>query len=118
MLLNALKTAGVICMLSLSTISFANEEVDLLSTMEVSADEIQKSLEKMKASGQISERDFEKAKIHVSAMGSTEIKSLTETAVAMVKNDPDKAVALTTAPIIDTDEATKQINALSAPSDQ
>lgn len=81
-----------------SGFAFAEDLVDPLAGINVSSDEIMKSLESMKASGQINKEDYEKAKLQLATMSSAEIKALNDTAIGMVRNDPDKAVELTKKP--------------------
>ncbi len=117
MLFNSLKIATVVTCLSFSLSVFGEEEnVDTLTGMQVSPEEIHKSLAKMKADGQISAEDFEKAKRHVASMSSTDLKVLNETAIGMVKNDPDKAVELSKGKL-DVGAVQKQIKSLSSPAD-
>ncbi len=121
MLLNSLKISVLITFLTLSSSIFSSaysdDNVDPLIGLQISPAEILKSLEQMKATGQISAEDFEKAKRHVANMSSLEVKALNQTAIGMVRNNPDKAVELTKGKTIDTQAVQKQINALSKPAD-
>lgn len=71
----------------------------------------------MKANGQISAEDFEKAKKQLAGMSPTQIKALEETAKGMIRNDPDKAVDLAKGKKLDSDAVQKQIDDLSRPKD-
>lgn len=100
---------------SISSVNADDEMADPLAGIEINSDEIQKSLANMKANGQISAEDFEKASKQLSTMSSTEIKTLNQAAIGMVRNDPDKAVELTKAKSINSAEVEKQVQALSRP---
>jgi hypothetical protein len=101
-------------MLLTSSIRAEDDNKDPLVGIEVSSDEISKSLDGMKASGQISQKDYEEAKKQLSGMNSAQIKALSETAIGMVRNNPDKAVELSTQKF-NADATKKQINDLSRP---
>lgn len=113
------KLLSLVALLALMTYpahSQASEDdnKDPLIGIEVSSDEISKSLDNMKASGQISQKDYDEAKKQLSGMSSAQIKALSETAIGMVRNDPDKAVELSKQKF-NSDATKKQINDLSRP---
>lgn len=100
-----------------STVS-ANDDLDKdpLEGFTVSKSDIISSLDSLKKMGKISEADYQKAKKELEAMSDSQVSALKETAVGMVRNDPDKAVDLVNKGAkIDTEAAKKQINDLSKP---
>ena len=103
----------IVSLLSINTVN-ANDEVDPLANFSITPGEIQKSLENLKKNGQISQEDYDKATKQLAGMSANEITALKETAIGMVRNDPDKAVELTKGKI-NTAEIEKQINDLSKP---
>jgi len=99
----------------LSASELESENVDPLANFTVSKDEISKSLDSLKSSGKISDADYQKAKKELGGMSDSQISAIKETAIGMVRNDPDKAVELVNAKKIDTSAVQKQINDLSKP---
>lgn len=97
--------------------SESEEMADPLANFTVSKDEIAKSLDNLKASGKISDADYQKAKKELGGMSDTQISAIKETAIGMVRNDPDKAVELVNANKIDTAAVEKQIKDLSKPAE-
>ena len=95
----------------------ASEDVDTLSTIKVSKEDILKSLDGLKKAGKISAADYEAAKKELIGMNDTQIDAIKETAVGVVKNNPEKADELLKAKKIDTKEVKKQIDDLSKPKD-
>jgi PAB1-binding protein PBP1 len=89
----------------------ANDELDVdpLSNINISKEDIIKSLETLKKQGKISDADYEKAKKELSGISDSQIKSITNTAVDVIRKDPDKAVGLVNALKVDTNEVKKQI---------
>lgn len=77
-----------------STVSANDEMKDPLEGFSVSKEDIIKSLDSLKKMGKISEEDYQKAKKELGGMSDAQIGALKETAVGMVRNDPDKAVDL------------------------
>lgn len=96
----------------------ANDEqlVNPLSSINISKDDIIKSMEALQKQGKISPADLEKAKRELSGLSDSQIKSITETAMDVIRKDPDKALGLVNAVKLDPDEVKKQIeNAPSKP---
>ncbi len=94
----------------------ANDDFDLLSNFQVSKDDISKSLDNLRQMGKISEEDYQKAKKELSGMSNNQVSALKETAVGLVRNDPDKAVGLVKkGSAINPEEVRKQIGDLSIP---
>lgn len=98
-----------------SPLSASEEMADPLANFSVSKDEISKSLDGLKASGKISDADYQKAKVELLGMSDAKVNAIKETAIGMVRNNPDKAVELVNANKIDTAAIQKQINDLSKP---
>ena len=92
-------------------------DIDPLANISISKGEVLKSLENMKKAGQISEKDFNETVKAVNAMSDQNLAAIKEMAVGMARNDPDKAMALAKAPVIDLAEAERQLKALSNPKD-
>lgn len=89
---------------------------DPLEGFSVSKGDIEKSLDGLRKSGRISEEDYQKAKKELGAMSDSQVSALKETAVGMVRNDPDKAVDLVNkGEKIDPEAVRKQIGDLSKP---
>jgi hypothetical protein len=103
--------------LSLSTFAIASDEqlVDPLPNLSISKSEVQKSLENLKNSGKISAADYEVAQKELSTMSDSQLNTIKEKAVGLIRNDPDKALEIAKAPKIDLEEAHKQLNAVQAP---
>lgn len=96
----------------------ASEDLDKdpLEGFTVSKEDIIKSLDGLKKMGKISESDYQKAVKELTSMSDAQVSALKETAVGMVRNDPDKAVELVNkGNKIDTEAAKKQIGDLSKP---
>lgn len=93
----------------------ANDDLDPLAGFTVSKDDINKSLDNLKQMGKISEEDYQKAKKELGGMSDHQVSALKETAVGLVRNDPDKAVGLVQGAKIDANEVKKQIGDLSLP---
>ena len=77
-------------------------KMDPLTNFTVSKDEIAKSLDILKASGKINNADYEKAKKQLDGMTDNQINKIKETAIEMIKSDPDKAFGLVNTDKIDT----------------
>jgi PAB1-binding protein PBP1 len=93
-----------------SPLSASDElDVDPLSNINVSKEDIIKSLESLQKLGKISQADLDKAKKELSALNDSQIKSITDTAVDVIRKDPDKALGLVNAVKVDTNEVKKQI---------
>lgn len=90
-------------------------EVDPLTNITVSKDEISQSLDKLKKEGKISATDYEAAKKELDGMSPGHVTAIKELAVGMIRNNPDKALELVQSPKVDFEEAKRQINALSNP---
>lgn len=86
-----------------------NLDVDPLSNINVSKEDILKSLESLQKQGKISQADLDKAKKELSVLNDSQIKSITDTAVDVIRKDPDKALGLVNAAKVDTNEVKKQI---------
>jgi len=110
-----LSVFSLVTLLSYPCHLHAEEEGDPLNSVQISNGEILKSLEMMKANGQISAEDYEKAKTQLQGMSPTQIKALEETAKGMIRNDPDKAVELAKGKKLDSGAVQKKINDLSRP---
>ena len=82
--------------------------VDPLSNLSISKDDIFKSLDNLKKEGKISDADYEKAKLELKAMSDTQVNGMKDTAVNMIRKDPDKAVDLIKGSAIDMKEVEKQ----------
>lgn len=68
--------------------------IDPLAGISVSKEDILKSMEALKKQGKISDADFETAKKELMGMSDAQIGNITETAVQVIRKDPDKAVGL------------------------
>lgn len=90
----------------------------LLSDIKVSKNDIKISLDKLKAEGQISEADYKKALEQLGGMNDTQISLMKETAIGMVKNDPDKAAEVVKSKKMNSPEVQKQLKDLAAPKPQ
>lgn len=101
----------------LSASELESEDKDPLAGFTVSKDEIAKSLDNLKAGGKISDADYQNAKKDLGGMSDTQISAIKETAIGMVRNNPDKAVELVNANKIDASAVQKQINDLSKAAD-
>lgn len=113
---------GKILFLGLMTLSLIQSplmasDIDPLANITVSKGEVLKSLENMKNSGQITQKDYEETVKAVNGMSDQNLAAIKEMAVGMARNDPDKAMALAKAPKIDLAEAESQLKALSKPKD-
>lgn len=94
----------------------ASDDLDPLANFQVSKDDIIKSLDNLKQMGKISEEDYQKAKKELGGMSNNQVSALKETAVGLVRNDPDKAVSLVNkGGQINAEEVKKQIGELSLP---
>lgn len=100
-----------------SSLSASEEGLDLLSDFKISKVEIVKSLDNLRKNGQISDAEYEKAKKELGGMSDSQVNAIKETAVGLVKNNPDKALELANAKKIDTDAVDKEIKELSRPLD-
>ncbi len=89
----------------------ANDELELspMSGINISKENILKSLEELKKQGKISDSDLEKAKKELSDLSDSQIKSMTKTAVDIIEKDPNKAMELMNLKKIDNDEVKKKI---------
>lgn len=92
-----------------------NLDVDPLANIKVSKQDIIKSMEALRKQGKISEADFQNAKKELEAMSDTQVNSITDTAVDVIKKDPDKAVGLLQGAKIDSNEVKKQVDSVSKP---
>lgn len=89
----------------------ANDELDIdpLANINVSKEEILKSMEVLRKQGKISNADYDRAKKELSGLSHSQVKSITETAVDVIRKDPDKALSLVNAAKLDPNEVKKQI---------
>lgn len=112
-----MKTYVLIVLFSLSTAVFSqdNTDIDPLANFQVSKDDIYKSLDALKAQGKISESDYQKAKQELTGMSSAQVSGLKETAIGIVRNNPEKAEALVKGSAIDLKEVEKEAQKLSNP---
>lgn len=92
-----------------------NLDTDPLANIKVSKEDILKSMEALKKQGKISEADYQNAKKELEAMSDSQVNSITDTAVDVIKKDPDKAVGLLQGAKIDTNEVKKQVDSVSKP---
>lgn len=111
-----MKWVQIISLVSLLSlpVAYAQDDIDPLSNVKVSKEEIFKSLENLKSQGQISADDYEKAKLQLSGMDANQIEGLNQTAVGMVRNNPDKAVELSQKPFNEA-AVKEQLQELSRP---
>lgn len=92
-----------------------NLDSDPLANIKVSKQDILLSMEALKKQGKISEADYQKAKKELEAMSDSQVNSITDTAVDVVRKDPDAAVGLLKGAKIDTNEVKKQVDSVSKP---
>ena len=90
-------------------------DVDPLANLTISKSEVLKSLENMKNAGQITQKDYEETVKSVNGMSDQNLSAIKDMALGMVRNDPDKAMALAKAPKIDLAVAEEQLKSLSKP---
>lgn len=90
---------------------------DPLVGFQVSKEDIAKSLEVLRAKGTISEADYQKSIKELSGLSNQQITGLTQTAVGMVRNNPEAAEGLVKGNSLDVKEVEKQIKDLSLPKD-
>lgn len=103
-------------LLSFTSSTEASEELtDPLAGFQISKDEIKGSLNKLKAEGKISESDYKKALDQLGDMSDGQINAMKDTAIGMVRNDPDKAVEIVNAKKISPPDIEKQIKEISQP---
>ena len=91
-----------------------NDELEMQAptNFNISKEEMLKSLVLLKEQGKISEADLEKAKKELSGISNSQIESMTKTAIAIIKQDPEKIHELMTRSKLDTEEINKQIKNL------
>lgn len=102
-----------------TNVCFGEEDlnIDPLSNVNISKEELAKSMELLRKENKISEADFQKANKELMGMNDVQISALTQTAVGMIRKNPDKAVDLSKADKVDHKEVQKQIDSLSSPQD-
>lgn len=94
----------------------ANDNVDPLANFQISKSNIFEGLEQLKKMGKISEADYEKAKKELAGMSDAQVGALTDTAIGMVKKNPDKATELLKkGDKLDAKAVQKQIDELAKP---
>jgi predicted neuraminidase len=101
-----LKTISLSCILLISSSTILNAEEldkDPLIGLSVSKDEIAKTLEDFKKQGKISETEYLNTKKELNGMNESQLSHLNDSAIGMVRNDPDKAVALANMKKIDNE---------------
>lgn len=88
----------------------ANDDLDTdpLVGLSVSKDDIIKSMEALKKQGKISDADFQKAKKELAGMSDSQVNAMTDSAVDIIRKDPDKALGLVNGAKIDVNEVKKQ----------
>ena len=88
----------------------ANDEVkiDPFANIDISKEGILKSLLLLREKGTISEVEYEKAKKELTTFSDAQIKSMTNSAIEIIKKDPDKAIDMMNRMKIDTNEVKKQ----------
>jgi hypothetical protein len=86
------------------------EDVDPLANFTVSKSEIADSLAKLKASGKISEADYNAAKKELDGMSDSQVGAIKDKAVGLARKNPDKALELINKPKLDAKELEKQLN--------
>lgn len=89
----------------------ANDDLDVdpLANISVSKEDILKSMELLNKQGKISNADLEMAKKELSGLNNSQVQSITDTAVDIIRKDPDKALSLVNSAKINTNEVKKQI---------
>lgn len=115
MIFKWIKALAVIATLMTSYSTSAQDDVDPLANFKVSKTDILKSLETLKNSGQIGQADYDKAVKELGSMSNAQVEGMAQTAIGMVRNDPDKATSLLKSKNIDLKEVEKQIGELSRP---
>ena len=65
-----------------------------MSDFNITKDGMLKSIESLKAQGIISQTDFDKAKKELSGLSDHQLKTITNSAIEIVKKDPKKALGL------------------------
>ena len=95
----------------------ANDELDgdPLVGIKISKEDILKSMEALKKQGKISEADYQKAIKELEGMNQSQINNITDTAVDVIKKDPDKAMNLLKGEKIDTKALKDQVESVSKP---
>lgn len=88
-------------------------ETDPLANLKLSKQDILTSMEELKKQGKISEADYQKAKKELEAVSDSQVNSIRDTAVDVVRKDPDAALNLLKGAKIDTNEVKKQIDSVS-----
>jgi hypothetical protein len=68
--------------------------VDTLSEISISREDIYASLNELRKSGKISEIDYQKAKLELGNQSDTELSKLKDKAANLVKEDPKKAAEM------------------------
>ena len=83
-------------------------KIDPFASFDISKEGILKSLLLLKEKGTISEAEYEKAKKELSTISDAQVKSMTNTAIEIIKKDPDKALDIMNRQKIDFNEVKKQ----------
>ena len=87
------------------------QDIDPLANFTISKDEISQSLDKLRATGKISEADHAAAKKELAQMNDAQVGSIKDKAIGIVRKDPDKALELINKPTIDAKEVEARLNA-------
>lgn len=101
-----LKFISLSCLLlTFSSTQLNAEEIekDPLEGINISKGEIVKQLDDFKKQGKISEAEYLETQKQLNTMKESEITALNQTAIGMVRKDPDKAVALANMKKIDNE---------------
>lgn len=95
----------------------ANDDLegDPLANIKVSKEDILKSMEALKKQGKISDADYQKAIKELEGMNQSQINNITDTAVDVIRKDPDKAMGLLKGEKIDTKALKEQVDSVSKP---
>ena len=72
-----------------------------------------KTIESLRAQGKISQIDFEKAKKELLGLSDHQIKTMTETAIEIIKKDPEKALGLIDNMKVENNEVKKEVERIS-----
>lgn len=87
----------------------ANDKMDAapLPLINISKEDILKSIEALRKQGKITEAELEVAKKELSGLSDSQIKSITDIAIDIIKKDPDKALELMNSKKVDVNELNK-----------
>lgn len=84
----------LIVFLMLLPLALPAQDVDPLSNITISKDEISKSLDHLKGQGKISESDYNEAQKELKTMSDSQIESIKDKAIGLIRKDPDKALEI------------------------